>query len=125
MTLSGSTPAIQISVPVGSSLPPGGGLRSPYWRVDEKVTHSSLLPFSAVRWKTNGLHFGNELVRSWLAPSVMPGALARASSTEVPPAVLMAHRRALGSVSALHSLPPLVQVDSSYTRKLPSGENAG
>src|SRR5882724_4512296 len=98
----GSTPTIQMSVPVALSLLLlAGGGRRPYWRIDDTVSHSKDWPSAS--WNVNGDHFGNELVRSVVPLSATPGPLALAISTGlvVSGGSGVAHILADGSLSAL------------------------
>src|SRR4051812_40185141 len=101
----GSNPTIQISVPdVLSLLLFDGGGRSPYWRIDDTVSHSSVCCSSSAN--VNGAHLGNELVRLVVALSATPGASAAASSTGLVAAggSGVAHIFADGSLSASHDM---------------------
>src|SRR6185312_13887370 len=126
-------PTIQINVPlVVSPVSAGaGGVRRPYCRVDEKVNQRTLLISSS--FCTKGAHLGNELVSAVVVPSPTPGPLARASGIGAVPDREVKNMVAVASVSASHDLSgacpsagvPLVQVDSSYTTRFPSGAMAG
>src|SRR6185437_12378580 len=113
-----------MSVPVLASalfVDDGGGGRRPYWRVDEKVSHTSLS--SSLRLETKGDHLGNELVSAVVVLSAIPGPLALASMTGFAPPLEIEVRKmvAVASVSASHETSgaapavgvPAVQVDSS------------
>src|SRR5580692_8412335 len=79
----------------------GGGGRSPYWRVEEKVSQRIWLCSSSC--SMNGAHLGNELVSAVAPMSATPGLLALVSGIgAVVPVSEVKKIVAVRSVSASH-----------------------
>src|SRR5436305_10355419 len=97
----------------------GGGARSPYCRVEEKVNQTSCC--CSLSFSMKGDHLGNELVSAVVAPSATPPRLALSSAIGVPPPLIFVRNIvAVASVSASHdrsgAMPAVgvpLQVDSS------------
>ena len=106
-----------------------GGLRRPYLRVDENVTHATRPPAASVRWNSNGAHFGNELVSVVVAASRDARSRWRVASAVGAPPMPSDSRRASRSDRCRRCTRRrccrVAQVDSLNTSMLPSGANAG